>query len=77
MDDDLNAMHELATGIAKLMKEAIDAGLDKEAALHVVGDVALTCMKKAPKTDDAQAVVQHFVAEVGKLLGEPATTTRH
>lgn len=77
MDDDLKAMSELATGIAKLMQESIEAGMDKEAALHVVGDVALTCMKKAPKTDDAEAVVQNFVSKVGELLGEPATTTRH
>ena len=77
MDDDLKAMTELATGIAKLMQNAIDFGMAKETALHVVGDVALKCMKKAPETDDAQAVVQHFVAEVGKLLGEPETNTRH
>ena len=77
MDKDLKAMTGLAAGIAKLMQDAIDAGLDKEAALHVVGDVALIGMKKAPKTEDAQAVVQHFVAEVGKLLGEPETNTRH
>ena len=77
MDKDLKAMTELATGIAQLMQDAIDAGLDKEAALHVVGDVALTGMKKAPKTEDAQAVVQHFVMQVGELLGEPTTTVRH
>lgn len=77
MDDELNAMTQLAKGMAGLMQDAIDAGMDKEAALHVVGDVALTCMKKAPKTDDAQAVVQNFVMKVGELMGEPRTTIRH
>jgi hypothetical protein len=77
VDDELNAMTQLAKGMAGLMQDAIDAGMDKEAALHVVGDVALTCMKKAPKTDDAQAVVQNFVMKVGELMGEPRTTIRH
>ena len=77
MDDEINAMTQLAKDIAGLMERAIDAGMDKEAALHVVGDVALTCMKKAPKTDEGAAVVQHFVMKVGELMGEPTTTVRH
>lgn len=76
-DTEINAMQKLSTDIAELMNDAIGAGMAKEHAVHVVGNVALTAMKKMPHTDDGAAVVQNFVIQASELLGEPETATRH
>ena len=76
-DSEIKAMTQLHTDIAGLMKKAIDSGMAKEHAIHCVGNVALTAMNKMPHTDDGAAVVQSFVIQVGELLGEPETSTRH
>ena len=76
-DTELKAMTKLAKDIQKLMMRAIKAGMAEEHAIHVAGNVALLCMEKMPHTDDGAAVVQNFVIQVGELLGEPETATRH
>ena len=76
-DSEIAAMSKLQDDILDLMKQAFEGGMAKEHAVHVVGNVALTCMKKVPHTDDGSAVLQNFVMQVGELLGEPETNTRH
>lgn len=76
-DSEIEAMSKLQDDILDLMKQAFEGGMAKEHAVHVVGNVALTCMKKVPQTDDGSAVLQNFVMQVGELLGEPETNTRH
>ena len=76
-DSEIAAMSKLQDDILDLMKQAFEGGMAKEHAVHVVGNVALTCMKKVPHTDDGSAVLQNFVMQVSELLGEPETNTRH
>lgn len=76
-DSEIAAMTQLYTDMAELMQKAIDSGMAKEHAIHCIGNVALTSMKKMPHTDDGAAVVQSFMVQVGELLGEPETATRH
>ena len=76
-DTEITAMQKLSQDLATMVNDAIGAGMAKEHAVHVVGNVALTCMKKIPHTDDGSAVLQNFVMQVGELLGESETGTRH
>ena len=76
-DNEIAAMTQLHTDMAELMMKAIEGGMDEEHAIHVAGNVALLCMQKMPHTDDGAAVVQNFVIQVGELLGEPETATKH
>ena len=76
-DSEIKAMTQLHKDIAELMMEAMENGMAEEHAIHVVGNTALLCMQKIPHTDDGAAVVQNFMIQVGELLGEPETSTRH
>ena len=76
-DSEIAAMSKLQGEILDVVKQAFEHGMVKEHGIHVMGTVALSFMRKIPHTDDGAAVVQNFVIQVGELLGDPETSTKH